>query len=200
MFLADTLSGAYLEGEQLTVPNSDVRSIKERLFAFELEQIKRDEELTVSPTRLERLRKETAKDEELQILSNVIRKGWPETLAQARENDKHQKQVIELYWNSRDELTIEDGLVYKGHCLVIPAGERSDIVKSLHESHIGVEGTLRRACDIVYWPGITAQLKDYLSKCGICNRYQPEQCREPLQPHIVPNLPWEKVGVDLFIL
>ena len=154
----------------------------------------------MSPTRLERLRKETAKDEELQILSNVICKGWLETLAQACENDKHQKQVIELYWNSWDELTTEDGLVYKGHRLVIPAGERSDIVKSLHESHIGVEGTLRRARDIVYWPGITAQLKDYLSKCGICNRYRPEQCREPLQPHIVPNLPWEKVGVDLFIL
>ena len=200
MFLADTLSRAYLEGEQSTVPSSDVRSIKERLFAFELEQIKHDEELTVSPTRLERLRKETAKDEELQILSNVICKGWLETLAQACENDKHQKQVIELYWNSWDELTTEDGLVYKGHRLVIPAGERSDIVKSLHESHIGVEGTLRRARDIVYWPGITAQLKDYLSKCGICNRYRPEQCREPLQPHIVPNLPWEKVGVDLFIL
>ena len=49
MFLADTLSRAYLEGEQSTVPNSDVRSIKERLFAFELEQIKHDEELTVSP-------------------------------------------------------------------------------------------------------------------------------------------------------
>ena len=31
----------------------------------------------------------------------------------------------------------------------------------------GIEGTLRRARDIVYWPGITAQLKDYLSKCGI---------------------------------
>ena len=111
MFLADTLSWAYLKGEQSTIPNSDVSSIKERLFAFELEQIKHDEELTVSPTRLERLREETAKDEELQILSNVIRKGWPETLAQARENDKGQKQVIELYWNSRDELTTEDGLV-----------------------------------------------------------------------------------------
>ena len=86
----------------------------------------------MSPTRLERLREETSEDEELQILSNVIRKGWTETLAQARENDKRQKQVIELYWNSRDELTTEDGLIYKGHRLVIPAGERSDIVKSLH--------------------------------------------------------------------
>ena len=200
MFLADTLSRAYVEGEQPTVPTSDVRSIKERLFAFELEQIKHDEELTVSPTRLQRLREETAKDEELQILTDVICNGWPETLANARENDRRRKQVIELYWNSRDELTTEDGLVYKGHRLVIPAGERSDIVKSLHESHIGVEGTLRRARDIVYWPGITAQLKDYLSKCGICSSYRPKQCREPLQPHAVPSLPWEKVGVDLFIL
>ena len=111
VFLADTLSRAYVECEQSTVPNSDVRCIKEQLFAFELEQIKHDEELTVSPTRLERLREETSEDEELQILSNVIRKGWTETLAQARENDKRQKQVIELYWNSWDELTTEDGLV-----------------------------------------------------------------------------------------
>ena len=121
----------------------------------------------MSPTRLERLREETAKDEELQILSNVIRKGWPETLAQAHENDKRQKQVIELYWNSQDELTTEDGLVYKGHRLVIPAGERSDIVKSLHESHIGVEETLRRARDIVYWPGITITYQNAVFVTGI---------------------------------
>lgn len=83
---------------------------------------------------------------------------------------------------------------------MIPAGERSDIVKSLHESHIGVEGTLRCARDIVYWPGITAQLKDYTSKCGICNSHRPEQCKEPLKPRAVPYLPWEKVGVDLSML
>jgi len=65
---------------------------------------------------------------------------------------------------------------------------------------IGIEGTLRQARDIVYWPGITAQRKDYLSKCGICNRYSHEQCKEPLKPHDVPDLPWEKVGVDLFVL
>ena len=95
-----------------------------------------------------------------------------------------------MYWNSRDELTIEDGLVYKGHRLVIPFKEHSAVVRSLHESHIGIEGTLHHACDIVYWPGLTAQLKDPLSRCGICNRYQPEQCKEPLKPHGVPNLSW----------
>ena len=194
MFLADTLSRAYLENELVSqTQDSDVRSIREGLFAFEF---KHGEDLSVSPTRLEK----TAKDEELQILSDVIHEGWPEILSEAHKYDRRRRQVIELYWNSRDVLTIEDGLVYKGHRLVIPFKERSGVVKSLHESHIGIEGTLRRARDIVYWTGITAQLKDHLSRCGICNRYQPEQCKEPLKPHDVPNLPWEKVGVDLFVL
>ena len=126
--------------------------------------------------------------------------GWPETVAIAHEYDSRRRQVIELYWNSRDVLTIEDELVYKGHHLVIPFKQRPGVVKSLHESHIGIQGTLRRACDIVYWPRITAQLKDHLSRCGICNRYRPEQCKEPWKPHGVPNLPWEKVRVDLFVL
>ena len=52
---------------------------------------------------------------------------------------------------------------------------------------------------IIYWPGTTVQLKDHLSRCGICNRYQPEQCKEPLKPHGVPNLPWEEVGSDLLL-
>ena len=130
MFLADTLSRAYLENE-LVIQDSDIRSIRERLFAFELEQIKHGEDLSVFPTRLEKLREETAKDEELQILSDAIREGWPETLAGAHKYDRRQRQVIELYWNSRDELTIEDGLVYKGHNLTIPFKERSGVVKRL---------------------------------------------------------------------
>ena len=192
MFLADTLSRAYLENEpEEPTPQNDIRTIKERVFALELEQIRHGEEVSVSPVRLKGLREMTAEDEELQILTNIIGDGWPETLAQAREFDRRQKQVIELYWNCRDELTTDDGLVYRGHRLVIPAKERSNIVKSLHESHVGIEGTLRRARDIVYWPGITAQLKDYLSKCGICNSYRPAQCREPLKPYDVPDVPWK---------
>ena len=108
----------------------------------------------------------------MQILSNVFREGWPETLAHASKYERRHKQVIELYWNCRDELSTEDGLIYKGHRLVISASERSGIVKSLRRSHIGVEGTLRRARNIVYWPGITAQIKVYLSKCSICNSFR----------------------------
>ena len=44
MFLADPLSRGYLESEPVgPIQDSDVRSIKEQLFAFELEQIKHGE-------------------------------------------------------------------------------------------------------------------------------------------------------------
>ena len=52
--------------------------------------------MSVSPVRLKGLHEMTAEDEELEILTNVIGDGWPETVAQAREFDKQQKQVIEL--------------------------------------------------------------------------------------------------------
>ena len=34
----------------------------------------------------------------------------------------------------------------------------------------------------------------------MCNMHRPEQCKEPLHPHTVPNRPWAKVGADLFEL
>ena len=37
----------------------------------------------------------------------------------------------------------------------------------LHESHFGVEKTRNLAKDIMYWPGMSAQIEDYVSKCGI---------------------------------
>lgn len=124
MFLAHTLSRAYLENELVT----PTRSIKERVFALELEQKRYVEDVIFPLVRLNRLREMTSDDEELQLLSNIIYDGWPETLSQAREFDRERKNVIDLYWNCTD-----DGLVYRDHRLVIPKKQRANIVKSLHE-------------------------------------------------------------------
>ena len=98
VFLADSLSRTYLENELVSrTQDSDVHAIRERLFAFELEQIKHGEDLSVSPTRLENLREEIAKDEESQILSAVIHERWPETLSEAHKYGRHRTLVIELY-------------------------------------------------------------------------------------------------------
>ena len=46
---------------------------------------------------------------------------------------------------------------------------------------------------------MSSQVKELVSKCSVCNTYQPKQCKEPLLSHDPPALPLSKVGVDLFI-
>ena len=59
-------------------------------------------------------------------------------------------------------------------------------------------GCIRRGKESFFWPGMNAQVKDYISKCSICLSFQPEQCTEPLEPHDVPTRPLAKVGADPF--
>ena len=42
-------------------------------------------------------------------------------------------------------------------------------------------------------------MRELVSRCSICNTYQPRQSKEPLISHETPALPWSKVGVDLFV-
>ena len=44
-----------------------------------------------------------------------------------------------------------------------------------------------------------ADITDYMRRCQVCiKRSRP--AREPLQPHEIPNRPWQKLGMDFFDL
>jgi len=70
----------------------------------------------------------------------------------------------------------------------------------LHQGHIGIENTLRRARDHVYWPGMNAEVKDFISKCDVCNSQRDEQAKEPMLSHEVPDRAWKTVSSDIFKL
>ena len=67
-------------------------------------------------------------------------------------------------------------------------------------AHLGVSGCLRRARESLFWPGMTSDLKEYISTCEICSKYQTNNQPETLMPHDLPERPWEKVEIDLFTL
>ena len=48
------------------------------------------------------------------------------------------KDLIE-YWNYHDELSILDGLILKGTCIVIPSQCREELLAQLHEGHFGID-------------------------------------------------------------
>ena len=66
-----------------------------------------------SPDRLKELREATQEDETLQELRRVILTGWP-----ARMSEVH--SAMRDFWSVRDSLVIDDGLIVRGTCVLIP--------------------------------------------------------------------------------
>jgi len=86
----------------------------------------------------------------------------------------------------------------EGPKLLVPAVMRHKMLEKIHYSHVGADSCLRKAPDVLFWPGMAKAVHDYISKCAICNEFRPQQQKEPLIPHHTPELPWADVAVDLF--
>ncbi|KAG1714026.1 hypothetical protein GQR58_001873 [Nymphon striatum] len=88
-------------------------------------------------------------------------------------------------------------LVLDGNCVIVPVSMRRYMLELIHMSHLGIVKCKRRARELVYWPGMQAQIEDTVSKCSICqaNRNMPN--KELLKSHEIPYNCWSKVGTDL---
>ena len=72
-------------------------------------------------------------------------------------------------------------------------------MERIHCGHTGIAGSLQRARMSVFWPGLTADIKNYVRMCETCNRLrQTAQQKETLLQHERPDRPWAKVAADLF--
>ena len=75
---------------------------------------------------------------------------------------------IQSYWYFRDQITCEDGIIYKGTRPIIPKSERASTLKVLHMGHYAVDKMSLRARETVYWPGISEDIRHTYHHCHIC--------------------------------
>lgn len=180
MWLADTLSRAYLPE---STPRGDVEA--------ELETINMTQHVPISADRFGSIRSATEKDKTLQTLIKTILQGWPKNKADTPKEIGH-------YYLFQEELSYQDGIVFRGERAVIPKQLWREITQCIHSSHLGVDGCLRRARECVYWQGMNEQIKSHVQQCDTCHAVDCNQQKETLRPHEMPDRPWAKVGTDLF--
>ena len=87
-------------------------------------------------------------------------------------------------------LTMEDGIVMKGHKAVIPQSLHKEYINIVHKGHPGIEATKRRARSVIFWPTMSNDINGELRSCAVCNSTKSHQRKEPLQLYPVPDLPW----------
>ncbi len=179
MFVPDTLSRAYLKDPVKPLFN-------ERVEICSVISV-----MPISNEKLQVFREATEKDPVLQVLRKQLLVGWPE----------HRREVPECirpYYMHKDDITCCDQLMFRGNQVIIPSELRSDMLKRIHESHQGVVKSKQRARDVMFWPGMNAEIEDVVDQCAKCQSMRKAEPAEPMISHKLPERPWSKVGSDLF--
>ena len=172
--LADTLSRAYL---------NEVPPEEEEIQVNMLERI------SISEPKYAELQQNTAN--ELNELYTIIQAGWPETKQQVPHS-------IRQYWDTRGELAVLDGVIYRGMRIVVPPSMRPAMLELIHGTHLGIVKCKQRAREALYWPGMSAQIEEKVKDCTLCHNYASAQPKEPLILSPVPDLPWAMAASDIF--
>ena len=102
-----------------------------------------------------------------------------------------------MYWDFRDELSTDDGLLLKGPCIVIPSCLHEEYLERMHYGHLSASKIQDNTRQHLYWPGLDADITDYVRRCQECIKKEHPPI-EPLQAHDVPSQPWECIAMDHF--
>ena len=147
--------------------------------------------MPISDQKLKQIQSLTLSDPQCTTLSEVVLNGWPDRRADC-------PPELHDFWNYRDELSVIDGMLFKGQKIFIPKSFRKVILDHLHTGHMGVNKCLKRARDILFWPKMSADIEEMILKCNTCLERRYENPREPLKPHSIPEQPWQVLASDLF--
>ena len=149
-------------------------------------------EWTTSPSRSHGLRNSdrTQRDPILAMVYQLTQQGWPH-------QRRHVPCLARRYWDFRDELSTDDGMLLKGPRLIIPGELQEEYLSRLHEGHLSASKVQENAKQHMYWTGIDADIEDYTKRCQECIK-RSQVAKEPLQPHDIPEGPWRKLGIDYF--
>ena len=116
--------------------------------------------------------------------------GWP----------RHRDGVIaeaQPHHHVRDELSVDDGLLLRGVCIIIPKVLRSEMLSRIHDGHQGTSKCRERTKQGIWWPGLSSQISEIVTNCEHCQVYRNAQQHEPLIPTYIPERPWQHIGADL---
>ena len=107
---------------------------------------------------------ETVQNDNLALLKHTIQSGWPQKI-------QGLPPKIHKHWTFHVELTIEDGIVVKGTCLIIPETQRKDILQQIHRGHLGIQKCQLQARETVYCPAIYRDFEEMVKNCKTCLKF-----------------------------
>ena len=169
------LSFTYQPGAEIPVADalsrlhlSDIDKASQRELEAYVHQVVKL--LPVSNSKLQEIYDQSKEDPQIVALRQIIETGWPVCR-------KLCPGHVLPFWGVRHELCINDEIIFKGDRIVVPACLRTDTLKQLHASHLGVEKTKQRARMLIYWPRLNTDIENLIVSCYKCQKQQQESAK-----------------------
>ena len=139
----------------------------------------------------DQIREATASDEFMCNLQHLIEIGFPES--------RHDMPPgLHDFFGLRDGLHMFDNVLLYNNRIVVPRSLRPKILESLHSAHQGISSMTARAESSVFWPGITASIRELRENCRKCDQIAPSHPCPPPTPPRVPKYPFQLICADFF--
>ena len=134
-----------------------------------------------------KLKETTKEDPILGTVYQLTQQGWPH-------QRRHTLQMARVYWDFRDQLSTDKGLLLMGLRIVIPPCLHEEYLQRLHQGHLSATKVQQNTHQHLYWPGLDADIADYTRRCQECICWS-QPPKEPLQAHDVPQESWERIAL-----
>ena len=130
------------------------------------------------------------------MLSNVdclIHNGWPDICRQVL-------WITHQYWDMRDKLISNNGLLLKGSCIIIMGSLKESFLCDIQEEDPGITRIQLTTHCLIYCPLMDQDIEYYIKQCPTCIKLKPIQPVELPISHKLPQGPWQKIGPDFINL
>ena len=98
-------------------------------------------------------------------------------------------KTIITYWTFRNDMTVNDWVVIKGKCIVIPKALQQQALKQLHINHMCIKKTKLLMHKSVYWIGMNADIENHIKTVLHALFFQQTQPKGKLFYHDIPGKP-----------
>ena len=104
-----------------------------------------------------KLKETTQEDPITGTVYQLTQQGWPH-------QRRHTPRMARAYWDFRDELSTDNGLLLKGPHIVISSCLREEYLERMHYGHLSASKIQDNARQHLYWPRLDADITDYREK------------------------------------
>ena len=133
------------------------------------------------------------------VAQSTLKDNVLQAVTQSIQTDKwNDDSLVAPFYNVRNELTVTmEGVVLRGHRIVMPQALRDRTLAIAHQGHQGVVKTKQLLRTKAWWPKIDQHVESLIKNCLACQSVAPPNPTTPLCETKMPSKPWSFLHMDL---